>query len=51
MTDQVPVGILYENNKVPCYEDIRDPDRMQTSGGVKSVLESEFDKFTVWPEA
>ena len=50
LTDQVPVGILYHNDKTPCYEDIREPGRLETSGGVRDVLEAEFDKFTVWPE-
>lgn len=50
LTDQVPVGILYHNSQTPCYEDIREPGRLQTSGGVRDVLEAEFDKFTVWPE-
>lgn len=50
LKDQVPVGILYRNDEIPCYEDVREPDRLQTSGGVRDVLEAEFEKFTIWPE-
>jgi 2-oxoglutarate/2-oxoacid ferredoxin oxidoreductase subunit beta len=48
--DAIPVGILYRNEEVPCYEDLRVSDKVRTSEYVKSGLESEFDKFTIWPE-
>jgi 2-oxoglutarate/2-oxoacid ferredoxin oxidoreductase subunit beta len=48
--DPVPVGILYRNPEVPCYEDIRKAGRQRTPEMVQVGLESEFDKFTVWPE-
>lgn len=48
--DPLPVGILYRNPEVPCYEDIRRAGRQRTPEMVRVGLESEFDKFTVWPE-
>jgi len=47
--DPIPVGILYRNPEVPCYEDRQVPDRMNTAEGVASYLETEFDKFTIHP--
>lgn len=48
--DPLPVGILYRNPEVPCYEDIRRAGRQRTPEMVHVGLESELDKFTVWPE-
>ncbi|MCC6473403.1 MAG: 2-oxoglutarate oxidoreductase [Burkholderiales bacterium] len=48
--DPVPVGILYRNEEVPCYEDLRRSTKMRTAAYVKAGLEAEFDKFTIWPE-
>ena len=48
--DPIPVGILYRNDGIPCYEDLRYDSRLRTTGLVKSGLEAEFDKFTVWPD-
>jgi 2-oxoglutarate ferredoxin oxidoreductase subunit beta len=47
--DPIPVGILYRNPEVPCYEDLRRAGMLRTVGSIRSTLESEFDKFTVWP--
>jgi 2-oxoglutarate ferredoxin oxidoreductase subunit beta len=47
--DPIPVGILYRNPSVPCYEDLRETDHLRTTERIKTGLESEFDKFTVWP--
>ncbi|MBM3391441.1 MAG: 2-oxoglutarate oxidoreductase [Betaproteobacteria bacterium] len=49
-TDVVPVGILYQNPCVPCYEDIRRSGGLRSADYVRRGLEGEFDKFTVWPE-
>jgi len=46
-TDEIPVGILYQNANVPCYDDIRSPERPHTAAGVKRALDFEFDKFTI----
>ncbi len=50
-TDQIPVGILYRNPSVPCYEDLRQTGKLHTAEVIKAGLEAEFDKFTVWPQA
>ncbi|MCG6951749.1 MAG: thiamine pyrophosphate-dependent enzyme [Betaproteobacteria bacterium] len=50
-TDNIPVGILYRNPEVPCYEDLRASTRLRTTDYVKAGLETEFDKFTIWPQA
>ncbi|MEJ2124793.1 MAG: thiamine pyrophosphate-dependent enzyme [Alphaproteobacteria bacterium] len=47
--DPIPVGILYRNPNVPCYEDIRSTPHLRTTKLIKAGLDSEFDKFTVWP--
>ena len=49
-TDPIPVGILYHNPSVPCYEDIRHAGQMRTAEQIRAGLEGEFDKVTVWPE-
>jgi 2-oxoglutarate ferredoxin oxidoreductase subunit beta len=48
--DNIPVGILYRNPEVPCYEDLRASTRLRTTEYVKAGLEAEFDKFTIWPQ-
>ena len=47
---EIPVGVLYRNNAVPCYEDLREGERPNTPGLIRTVLNEEFDKFTIWPE-
>jgi 2-oxoglutarate/2-oxoacid ferredoxin oxidoreductase subunit beta len=47
--DPIPVGILYRNPTVPCYEEIRRAGIQRTPEMVRAGLEAEFDKFTVWP--
>jgi 2-oxoglutarate ferredoxin oxidoreductase subunit beta len=49
--DPIPVGILYRNPRVPCYEDLRETDHLRTTELIRTGLEAEFDKFTVWPSA
>jgi 2-oxoglutarate ferredoxin oxidoreductase subunit beta len=48
--DPIPVGILYRNPEVPCYEDLRGTSLLRTPGLIRRGLEAEFDKFTVWPQ-
>jgi 2-oxoglutarate ferredoxin oxidoreductase subunit beta len=48
--DPIPVGILYRNPEVPCYEDTRHAGQLRTAAHVRSGLESELDKYTVWPQ-
>ncbi len=47
--DPIPVGILYHNPEVPCYEELRQTSQIRTTKMIKAGLEGEFDKFTVWP--
>jgi 2-oxoglutarate/2-oxoacid ferredoxin oxidoreductase subunit beta len=49
--DVIPVGILYHDPAVPCYEDLRLGQTLRTNEYIKAGLEAEFDKFTVWPQA
>ena len=49
-TDNIPVGILYRNPAVPCYEDLRRSDRLVTPEWTRSGLNAELDKYTVWPQ-
>jgi 2-oxoglutarate ferredoxin oxidoreductase subunit beta len=48
--DKIPVGILYRNPEVPCYEELRAGGPLRTTEYVRSGLEAELDKFTVWPQ-
>ncbi|MDP2052965.1 MAG: thiamine pyrophosphate-dependent enzyme [Acidobacteriota bacterium] len=48
-TDVVPVGILYRNPEVPCYEDLVRSDRLRSAALTRAGLNAEFDKHTVWP--
>jgi len=50
MQDPIPVGILYHNPEVPCYEDLRGAGQQRSARYIKSGLEGELDKFTIWPE-
>ena len=48
--DPIPVGILYRNPEVPCYEDIRRGGQpLRTPERVKTGFNAELDKFTIWP--
>jgi 2-oxoglutarate/2-oxoacid ferredoxin oxidoreductase subunit beta len=50
VTDPIPVGILYHNPAVPCYEDVRNAGQMRTAEQIRAGIETEFDKVTVWPQ-
>jgi 2-oxoglutarate ferredoxin oxidoreductase subunit beta len=50
LEDPLPVGILYRNPQVPCYEDLRHPAQMRTPGFIRAGFEAELDKVTVWPD-
>ncbi len=49
MEDQVPVGILYRNPEIPCYEDLRKPRRMHQPEHTRAVLDRAFDRFGFEP--
>jgi 2-oxoglutarate ferredoxin oxidoreductase subunit beta len=48
--DPIPVGILYRNEEVPCYEDVRASTVLRTPDLVRTGLDKEFDKYTIWPQ-
>jgi 2-oxoglutarate ferredoxin oxidoreductase subunit beta len=48
--DPIPVGILYQNPAVPCYEDLHAIEPLRTPDLIQRGLEAEFDKFTIWPQ-
>ena len=50
MSDVIPVGILYHDPKVPCYEDIRRSAALRTTDLIRRGLDAELDKFTIWPD-
>jgi 2-oxoglutarate ferredoxin oxidoreductase subunit beta len=47
--DPIPVGILYRNPAVACYEEVRHAGTMRTAAQIRAGLEAEFDRVTVWP--
>ena len=47
--DELPVGILYRNPDVPCYEDLRRAGQARPVERIRGCLEAELDKVTVWP--
>ncbi|MDH4191789.1 MAG: hypothetical protein OEW21_16495, partial [Betaproteobacteria bacterium] len=50
LEDPIPVGLLYWNPEVPCYEEVRHAGAVHTPGQVRKGLEAELDKYTIWPE-
>jgi len=46
-TDIIPVGILYQNPEVPCYEDTRHSGALRTVEAIKKNFNAELDKFSV----
>lgn len=49
VSDPIPVGVLYRNAEMPCYEDTWQSERTNTPASVLSHLEKELDKFTINP--
>ncbi|MCJ7557048.1 MAG: thiamine pyrophosphate-dependent enzyme [Gammaproteobacteria bacterium] len=49
LEDKVPVGILYRNESVPTYDDLRRPKRRHEPELVESVLNKSFDRFGIFP--
>lgn len=45
--DPIPVGILYRNPDVPCYEETRQTGVLRTTETVRRGFEAELDKYTV----
>jgi 2-oxoglutarate/2-oxoacid ferredoxin oxidoreductase subunit beta len=48
--DVIPVGVLYRDPDVPCYEDLRGAGNARPIELIRASLERELDRFTVWPE-
>ncbi|MDR0440322.1 MAG: 2-oxoglutarate oxidoreductase [Candidatus Accumulibacter sp.] len=46
-TDIIPVGILYRNPDIPCYEDTRQSGALRTAEAIKKNFEAELDKYSV----
>jgi 2-oxoglutarate ferredoxin oxidoreductase subunit beta len=46
-TDIIPVGILYRNPDIPCYEDTRHSGALRTVDAIKKNFEYELDKYSV----
>ncbi|MDT8321174.1 MAG: thiamine pyrophosphate-dependent enzyme [Xanthomonadales bacterium] len=49
VNDPLPVGVLYRNPGIPCYEDQQVPEVAGTAEGMIRYLQTEFDKFTIDP--
>jgi 2-oxoglutarate ferredoxin oxidoreductase subunit beta len=49
--DRVPVGILYRNENIPRYDELKRPARMPSIEQRQSVLEKAFDRFGILPSA
>jgi len=49
--DPIPVGILYRNPDVPCYEELRNAGQQRSTRYINSGLDAELDKFTIWPQS
>jgi len=45
--DPIPVGILYRDDSVPRYEDVRAAGRVRTPDHVRRGLEAELDRFAI----
>ncbi|MDR1936233.1 MAG: 2-oxoglutarate oxidoreductase [Candidatus Accumulibacter sp.] len=46
-TELIPVGILYRNPEVPCYEDTRHSGALRTVEMIRKSFEAEVDKYSV----
>lgn len=44
--EKIPVGILYRNENVPCYDEIKKPKQFYTFEDRETALENEFEKFS-----
>ena len=48
--DPIPVGIMYRDESVPVYEELRRSRQLRTPEFVEAGLNAEFDKYTIWPQ-
>ncbi len=49
-TETIPIGILFRDESVPTYDDIRKPTRPNTPAVINEALQQEFDKFGINPK-
>ncbi len=47
--DPIPVGLLYRNPAMPCYEDLRHAAPLRAPEFIRAGLARELDRATVWP--
>ncbi|NOX40876.1 MAG: 2-oxoglutarate oxidoreductase [Alphaproteobacteria bacterium] len=47
LDDEIPVGVLYHDPEVPCYDDLRAGERPNTPALIKTVLNEEFDRVAI----
>jgi 2-oxoglutarate ferredoxin oxidoreductase subunit beta len=50
LDEPIPVGILYRNPDAPCYEDLRHAGQLRSPEYIRTGLNRELDKYTVWPD-
>src|ERR1035437_7783348 len=48
--DPIPVGILYHDPDVPCYEEVPHAGQLRSPELIRHGLEAELDKMTIWPQ-
>jgi 2-oxoglutarate ferredoxin oxidoreductase subunit beta len=46
---KIPVGVLYRNDDIPCYDEIRRSNTVFSPEKIESELNEEFDKFAINP--
>ncbi len=49
-TETIPIGILFRDESVPTYDDIRKPAKPNTPSVINEALQQEFDKFGINPK-
>jgi 2-oxoglutarate ferredoxin oxidoreductase subunit beta len=50
ISDPIPVGILFRDPTVPRLEVIRGAGSVRTPDRIRTGLDAELDKFTIWPD-
>ncbi|HHM02586.1 MAG TPA: 2-oxoglutarate oxidoreductase [Caldithrix abyssi] len=48
--ETIPIGILFRDESIPTYDDIRKPTRPNTPSVINEALQQEFDKFGIKPK-
>ncbi len=46
-TDVAPIGVLYKNESIACYDELRRPPRVITMEMRRKAMEDQFDRFAV----